>query len=496
MKLKIFSGCLLFTLLLVSCKKWIDVKPGDRLTEDQLFSTTQGYLNALNGVYIELTNPAIYGDRMTVSVLDVMAQNYIITPSTHRYIQYATFEYTADTPRIVFDNMWKKAYELILNCNVIIERCGESGNGVLTGPYFGMVKGEALALRAMLHFDMLRIFGPIYTQADKDKPCIPYNLASRPSSGDLLGPAAVMQHVIDDLTAAATLLKEADPVITEGVRHGANPAGANDLYYRQYRLNYYAVKALLARAYLWMQDKAKALEEAKQLLAETLNPAKPIFKMDTTAATDPTKATDADFDHMFRSEVLFGLYTLNRQNIYNTYFSPEIQQSFRLSFNDYNADEQRLNALYDDGQDYRKKAWIPLRNANGTYLTHVKFSVAPYNPSPNMMPLIRMAEIILMAAECSNTLDEGKAYLNMLRTSKFCVDLNPTTTTQLKEYITNEFRKETIGEGQMFFYYKRNAMTTVPNHVWAGTPPVPTKTISLASYVVPLPVSEVSVRGN
>jgi hypothetical protein len=245
-----------------------------------------------------------------------------------------------------------------------------------------------------------------------------------------------------------------------------------------------------------MHDKEKALHEAKQLLTETLNPAKPVFNMGVTQATDTARDTDADYDHMFRSEVLFGLYTLNRQNLYNTYFSPEIEQAARRSFNSYNADEQRLGALYDDGNDYRKKAWIPLRNATGTFLTHVKFAVAPYNPSPNMMPLIRMAEIILMAAECSSTLDEGKAYLNMLRTSKFCVDLNPTSTAQLKEFITNEFRKETIGEGQMFFYYKRNAMTTVPNHLWSDVQPVPNKTISLANYVVPLPESEVAIRTN
>jgi starch-binding outer membrane protein, SusD/RagB family len=163
MKLKIFSGCLLFSLFLVSCKKWIDVKPSDRLTEDQLFSTTKGYLNALNGIYIGMTDAALYGDSMTVSVLDVMGQYYIMSSTTHRFYPYATFGYIDNSVRITFDNMWKKAYELIVNCNVIIERCGEDGNGVLTNPYFGIVKGEALALRAMLHLDMLRLFGPIYT---------------------------------------------------------------------------------------------------------------------------------------------------------------------------------------------------------------------------------------------------------------------------------------------------------------------------------------------
>jgi starch-binding outer membrane protein, SusD/RagB family len=484
---------IVYCLLLIGCKKWIDVKPSDRLTEDQLYSTTQGYLSALNGVYVELANRAIYGDRMTVSVLDVMAQYYYINPSTHQYIQYTTFAYTTDALKIVYDDMWKKCYELIINCNVIIERCGENGNGVLNGTYFGIVKGEALALRAMLHLDMLRLFGPIYTQADKDKPCIPYNTASRPQSSALLGSEAIMQNIVSDLTTAAALLKDVDPIITDGVRHSANPNGSNDLQYRQYRLNYYAVKALLARAYLWMQDKPKALAEAQQILNETLNPAKPIFKLGPTAPTD-SRATSADFDHMFRSEVMFSMYVSGRQGVYNTYFSPELQQTFRLSFNDYNENEDRLNALYDDGGDFRKKAWITLRNPNGNYLTHVKYSVAPYNISPNMMPLIRLSEVILIAAECSNTLDEGKAYLNLLRTARFCVDLNPSSTTQLKDYITNEFRKEMIGEGQMFFYYKRNAMTAIPNHLWTSL--FPNKTMALTSYVVPLPVSEVSVRTN
>jgi hypothetical protein len=492
MKLKIFSGCLCLILLLGSCKKWIDVKPSDRLTEDQLFSTRQGYLNALNGIYIELTNAAIYGDKMTVSNLDVMAQYYVTSSTTHKFYSYANFDYKSDTTK-VYDNMWKKAYELIINCNVIIERCGESGNEVLNGTYFGIVKGEALALRAMLHFDMLRLFGPIYTQADKDKPCIPYSTASRPQSSALLGSAEVMQHVIADLNAAADLLKDVDPVITDGVRHSAGATGSNDLQYRQYRLNYYAVKALRARAYLWMQDKTKAGEEARQLLTETLNPAKPIFPLGETPATDTNK-TSADFDHMFRSEVLFGLYTTNRQNLYNTYFSPELQMNRRLTINDYSDNEDRLNTMFDDGRDLRKKSWITLSTAVNKYLVHVKFAVAPYNPSPNMMPLIRMGEVLLMAAECSNTLDEGKAYINKLRTARFCVDLNPNTMAQLKDLITNEFRKEVIGEGQMFFYYKRNAMTVIPNHAW--TVQGPTKTVSLINYVVPLPVSEVSIRGN
>ncbi|HEX6429673.1 MAG TPA: RagB/SusD family nutrient uptake outer membrane protein, partial [Niastella sp.] len=426
MKIKIVSICLLPVLLMGSCKKWIDVKPSDRLAEDQLFSTTKGYLNALNGVYVEMTNAAIYGEHMSVSSLDAMASYYYITSSTHRFFDQATLAYSSANMMTVFDNMWKKSYELIINCNVIIEQCGETSNELLPGTYFGMVKGEAFALRAMLHLDMLRVFGPIYSQANKDKPCIPYNTSSRPEVSPLLSSEEIMKHVIDDLTEAIALLKDADPIITEGVRHGANPNGANDMYYRQYRINYYAAKALLARAYLWKQDKEKALQEAQQILTAVLNPAKPIFKIGITPLSMPP-ATAADYDHLITTEVMFSLYTLNRQNIYTNFFSPDVATKDRLSFNNNNNDPQKKTALYDDQNDVRLKAWVSLTTTTNTFLTHVKFGVTTYSPGPNMMPLIRLSEIILMAAECSNTIAEGTQYLNMLRTGRSCVSLSPTT---------------------------------------------------------------------
>lgn len=479
---------MMLALLLGACNKWIDIQPSDRLAEDKLFSTRAGYLTALNGVYAELTSSALYGGEMTIAGLDVMGQYYFMNSSTHQYYNFATFAYTQDRPRTAFDNIWKKTYELIVNCNVIIERCGESSNPLLTGPYFGIVKGEALALRAMLHFDMLRIFGPNWSEDNKTFPCIPYNISSRPQSSALLSSEAIMQHVTDDLKEAIALLKDADPVITEGVRHASNPNGENDLYYRQYRLNYYAVKALLARAYLWQQDKENALLEAEEILGEVLNPAKPIFKI---GVANPA-AVPADFDHMIQSEVMFSLYKVNRQNIYNNYFSPEIQKEQRLSFNNYDDNQGRKNALYDDVNDLRLKSWMIMTNTNGAFLTHVKYSVTSNSPAPYMMPLIRLGEVILIAAECSNTLADGTGYLNQLRTGRNCVSLNPTTPDQLKTFITSEFRKEVIGEGQMFFYYKRNAATSVPNHAHLTN----TKQMTLGNYIVPLPPSEVAVRGN
>jgi hypothetical protein len=470
-----------------SCNKWIDVKPSDRLSEDLLFNTKDGFLKALNGIYVDLASTSSYGENMSMSVLDVMGQYYYLNLSTHAYNPYAVFNYTHVNPVNSFEDIWKKTYAQILNANVIIEKCGTQ-NPVLNGPYFGIVKGEALALRAMLHLDMLRLFGPIYTEQNKTVVCIPYNTSAEVQITPLSTAEQVMKHITDDLTAALALLKDADPIITEGVRNGANAAGANDLYYRQYRLNYYAAKALLTRALLWKGDKQGAYLLAKEILTEVQAPAKPIFPAVTKAAAEDNTTNP---DRLFTSEVFFGLYNINRAASYTKFFAPEQQEGLRLAFNKNNTDRTRIDALYDDQNDYRFKAWQEVGSAAGTMWTNQKYKDYPSPPARYMIPLIRLGEILLTAAECSPTVEEGRGYLNQLRVSRNCVSRNPSTAGELTTFVTSEFRREMFGEGQMFYYYKRNGALSIPDHnVLVGN-----KEMALAAYVVPLPESETSQRG-
>ncbi len=74
---KIFF-CLFLSLFTLSCSKWVDVKPTDRLGEDQLFVDPAGYTKAINGVYVEMANMALYGQEMTTGAVDVMAQYTVI----------------------------------------------------------------------------------------------------------------------------------------------------------------------------------------------------------------------------------------------------------------------------------------------------------------------------------------------------------------------------------------------------------------------------------
>ena len=477
---------LFLSLFSFSCSKWIDVKPTDRLGEDQLFATKEGYQKALNGIYVEMANTALYGQEMTAGAVDVLGQYYYINASTHRYREYATFNYTSQLTKTTFDNAWRKAYELIANCNVIIKKCGDAPGDVLPEPYYGIVKGEATALRAFLHFDMLRLFGPIYNEESKGRPAIPYVNKEGFEVSPLLSSEEVMKNITDDLKSALALLEKTDPIRTEGVRHTDNPSGSNEMYYRQYRLNYYAVKALLARAYLWSGEKAQAFTQAEGLLSEVQSGSKVVFPYVTFS-----NATNAQTpDRVFSTEVMFSLYDISRYEMYDRLFNVNLPLTEKLSFNGGDVNEARVNALYDDANDYRRRIWQNLSSGTVTALTNVKYQDIVNAPGRYMIPLIRISEVLLIAAESSPDLATGVVYLNKVRTSRNAFSLNPATEAALKTAITNEFRKEVIGEGQQFFFYKRNAVQSVPNHASVTG----NKTMVLNNYVVPLPDSEISQR--
>ncbi|MEJ5056432.1 RagB/SusD family nutrient uptake outer membrane protein [Sphingobacterium sp. MYb382] len=486
MKLQKIIFLILCLIGLNSCSKWIDVKPTDRLAEDLLYKNKEGYIKAISGVYSEMTNNSLYGRFMTAGAVDVLSQYYFINSTTNGYYNYTMFDYTQGNTKGGFDNAWKKAYELIVNLNVIIDRCGDSPSAVLPASYYGTVKGEALALRAMLHFDLLRLFGPIWSETNKTLKTIPYTTGLKNEVTPLLTAEQVINLIESDLNQAVILLQAADPIIQEGVRNGSNTLGTNDLFYRQYRLNYFAAKALLARTYLWKGDKVKALATAQDIIQSAKINGRDIFPFVTSSA-----ATSSDKpDRMFSTEVLFSLYSSSRFKLYEDVFSPNQEPFNRLTFNNSDNNMARVDNLYDDKNDYRYRIWENVNVGGKLILANQKFK--DYNDAPGrfMMPLIRLSELYLIAAETTTNLDEAKQYLNKVRTNRNTFSLNPSDAVQLKNFITAEYRKEFIGEGQMFYYYKRNASTMIPNHAAL----VGEKAMPLGNYRVPLPESEISVR--
>ena len=73
--------------------------------------------------------------------------------------------------------------------------------------------------------------------------------------------------------------------------------------------------------------------------------------------------------------------------------------------------------------------------------------------------LIRLSERYYILAECAATPEEAAGYLNKVREMR---GIDPTVCTEANclNEIEKEYRKEFYGEGQLFYFYKRNGYST------------------------------------
>lgn len=512
---KIFNILVAFSILLsttVSCSNWLAVDLEDSILEEKLFETNEGYTSVLNGVYTKMNN--YYGSTLSMGVIDVMAKLYNI-PSSHNLYPYFSYDFEGSTFEGTSGALWTGMYNLIANLNVLLEKCDSEGS-VLYPNYYPYVKGEALALRAMLHFDLLRLYGPVYSDATKSTITIPYQATTDKTIQPLLPAEQVMGKIIDDLKAASTLLAN-DVVRTDGVLNSdsEDPNETADFRYRQFRLNYYAIQGLLARAYLWKGDKENAYSTASAIITEVEE--KKTF--DWTPKANVQTSTNPDL--IFSTEVMFSLYNLKRVNTYNNLFKNTTSYSNALMFPGITVEgddlTSKINWFYDELIDLRRtEMWEVSTIESTTDLGAVtQYQSLFFNKYKDisttasrryMIPLLRMSEIYLIAAECATDVAEGLGYVNKIREHRNCVNIDAAlvaTTDDLQQYIDNEFYRETIGEGQIYFYYKRHSKTTVlgctdanfEEDYWSGTVD-PYISMSLDYYVWPLPKVETDKRLN
>lgn len=512
MKIKIMIIIGFLFLVFSSCKDWLDVKMNDNIMENTLYSTNEGFLIALNGVYVGLQD--IYGSDLSAGVIDVMAQYYNVTENNnHSYKIYAGYKYGEDVFETKSSTIWSTAYTLLANINVLLEHCDDPATA-LRADYYPLVKGEALALRAMIHFDLLRLYGPIYSETTASQITIPYQETSLREIQPLLSASEIVNKVICDLTDALELLSTCDPVLTEGVQNAVPSDDGLDRYdfaYRQLRLNYYAVQALLARVYLWQGDKLEAYRVAKEKILDKITTEDlEVFPWVTLENVTDEKKTD----RLFSSEVFFAIYDQSRANVYTSLFSEDLSLTSRLTFVGNGISDSKVSTFYDESaNDWRAKyLWAVHQDeevsdedeseegeedeSTNSSLYFLKYAEPESDANLDgsetyvyMIPLIRLSEVYLIAAECASSDEEALEYINTIRRHRNCQDLTEGMGKR-ETLVLNEFAREVIGEGQLFFFYKRLGLESFPS----GASATDVFQMNLGNYVWPLPSVEVDKR--
>ena len=483
MKKTLYTFTLALCVLLVSCDNWLEVKPYDKISEGELLKSEEGYEKMLNGIYIDLNSDALYGKTLSVEMIEVMGGAYAIGTDNSvwgNYKDLSSYQYNTEYWRDRLDQTWNKAYALILNCNKILESIDQN-QSLFTGSNYYVIKGEALALRAMLHFDMLRLFGPVYSK-DSDKTAIPYYTKVGNSPEPLLTAKEVAAKVVADLEDARTLLAN-DPVKTEGtLMSGSQDGTSNFLRYRALRLNYYAVEALLARTYLYMGDKADAFKYATDVIKTADQGIFPFVDKNLVVGSP------ADPDRIFSSEVLFALTNTSRGNLFKNYFDPSRLPNYVFRMDNSLMDKLVYGGAAQTGgyqDDYRYRAdWVA--TGSNRYFYKYKDMEATGSIQNTMIPMLRLGEMFLIAAESqSDDLSRGVQYVNALRRNRGVANLQ-TLTPDLLKY---EYIRELYGEGQLFYLYKR----LYSDIITSSSSSKNTKASDLV-FVVPLPDSETENR--
>lgn len=463
-----FKTLILLSLILLGgictgCDRFLDVQPKDQYTEKQLLATRGGYYTAMNGLYNNLTSNSLYGKNLSYELIDVISKRYAPLAKSTYLTSLNSWGYAEENVSKAFESTWATAYTTILNCNVILENLATQ-QGILSPAETNLMKGELLALRAFLHFDMLRLFGPIYKE-DPSAPSIPYNESVKIMNLPLLSADSIVHNkIMRDLDEAEKLLAK-DPVIPEGPMASALE-DENEVYlrYRQLRMNYYAVLALKARVYLYAGEKDKALQAAYKLLKDKT-------VSEWFPPVDPNKllANNVDPDRVFSTEVLMGIYMKKRGDIYTYSFDAENAGNNFLQPRNSFVDG---NLFAGETQDYRYQSqWAQATSIGVTGHIFTKYKAIQDGDAKlfysSFMPLIRLSEMYYIAAECEPKVSDGNSWLNQIRTLRGLPEITITDENELMSKLRIEYLREFWGEGQIFFMYKRlfvNILNTENGH--------------------------------
>jgi len=189
-----------------SCEKWLDVKPEDKFLEEQVFTSPIQIYQALNSNYLLMAKTSLYGATLTSTIPEVLAQNYNVSSgSTGQGTNYSTANNYLYSSLSAVTTIWSEGYKVIASANSFLQNL-DKYKGVLPAWEDSLIRGEALAIRAYMHFDLLRLYGPMYSTADSVSTCIPYYSKKGSEFNPFLPANNVMVSIWRDLKLSEKLL--------------------------------------------------------------------------------------------------------------------------------------------------------------------------------------------------------------------------------------------------------------------------------------------------
>jgi hypothetical protein len=428
-----------------SCKDELELKPYDALQADQILTTAQGFEDAVKGMYSGFRADGYYGEYSGALISpDILSDNLTFNPqgrTTHKDL--FEFRNTAVDESI---GIYFRGYRIASRANSIIDNI----ENLPESEFRDNIQGEALAIRALTHFDMARYYCKIPTQsADANTSLgIYYAESYQPSEkvrrvGTTV--ANVYQNVIRDLEAAVNLIGD------------DNGVG---------RLNSAAVHGILARVQLHNGNYAEVIENADAVIASSY------------VVAPRAMFGEIWFDE-YEDNVLFKIKVVDQDNVRpGVPYSQEAPSGIRSEF----VCSYELFNLFA-ASDIRGATSVVTSSFDGDLYNHVAKYLGRRSGDKTVIDgkYLRIEEVILSKAEAHYRLGqeaEALAALDLVREERYTGFVSGGETGQaLLDAILLERRLELAFEGDRFFTLKRLGLDLVRGNNGefadgSGTPPV------------------------
>jgi hypothetical protein len=447
----ISSFIFLSAVLINSCAKLHQVSP-TAVQASQLFTDSTGLSEALTGLYSTLESPDYYGAYYPM-LADLNSDNGIAGGYNNTSLnEFGAYSVTSSN--LFIQNTYVAIYKTITTANDIL-----AGEATITGAsasYLNSVKGQALTLRAMGHFDLLRAFGYHW---DMTSPYgIPVVTTVQTSSSIVARSTvtATYTSIVNDLTQAATLLNGQ----TSRNPNYVNPA---------------IVNALLARVYLYEKNYTEAAKYSTLVINDgtysLVSSSNYVAMYANGAKTSTEFVFQLPFDFQNQSEYYATTYARPDAGSTEVLFiaNPDLQSFFESRYPDV-----RYNLM-------------DTTNVND-YLRTLKYS-SDGEYKDNSALLIRISEMYLIRAEALGLSGGGLADINTIRTNRGLSALNPanvSTSATYAQAVADENRAEFNFEGHRYFDLARTGQ------VVNVLQPLTSTTITASNSCFPIPLREIS----
>lgn len=463
-------------ILITGCDERLYLDPHQSISTNQAFETLDDFSYAINGMYAGARSGNLHGGHLMIYP-DIMADN--LTRSLEGRLTHTTlYNWTVSSDYYLMEGVFDQAYMVILRANKVLEAADEySPADDAEQVELDHYKGQALAMRAMMHLEMVKMFGKAYSQGTAPDLGIPYVTSSEASYPGRDGLLDVYDMIVTDLNDAYGLI---DPSAT-----------SKD----QFTLT--AITGFQAKVAMEMGDYATVISKGKEALASV-----------------PVAARE-NFFGVWKDEnkdgVLFYISVEKKDGItlgvnYSQSSSAGIKSEYVCSY--------ELFQLYDSA-DIRFTSYITTSEFEGNTYNHIekyrgRSTSVDAIPTPDMVDLkvLRAADLSLLVAEANmigvsqNSL-EAVEYLNAVRNNRYdttVVSFPPLTNLDLLDEIYLQRRLELAFEGDRLFVLKRLGLDierTADGHLADGSGiGADNLTLEASNYKMqlPIPQSEMDVN--